>query len=82
MKKTRRLFSFDSLFNVYREDTSTLTHSFNLNDPPMQMSYIWERMMLKRAPNLEEREKLLSWEVMVLTLKMTKRELTRSQPRL
>ena len=50
MEKTCWLSSFDSLFNMYREDTSTLTHSFNLNDPHMQMSYIWARMMLKRPP--------------------------------
>ena len=25
-------------FNMYREDTSTLTHSFNPKDPHMQMS--------------------------------------------
>ena len=44
MKKTHWLSSFDSLFNMYREDTSTLTHLFNLNDPHMQMSYIWARI--------------------------------------
>ena len=50
MKKTRWLSSFDSLFNMSKEDMSTLTHSFFLNDPHMQMSYIWARMMLKRGP--------------------------------
>ena len=35
---------------MYREVMSTLTHSFNLNDPHMQMRYIWARTMLKRAP--------------------------------
>ena len=34
--------SYVSLFNMYREDTSTLTHSLNLNDPHMQMSYLYE----------------------------------------
>ena len=37
---------------MYREDTSTLTHSLNLNDPHMQMSYIWARMKVKRAPGI------------------------------
>ena len=50
MKKTRWLPSFDFIFNMYKDDTSTLTHSLILNDPHMQMSYIWARMMLKRAP--------------------------------
>ena len=27
---------------MYRQDTSTLTHSLNLNDPHMQMSYSYE----------------------------------------
>ena len=31
-----------SLFNMYREDTSTLTYSLNLNNPHMQMSYLLE----------------------------------------
>ena len=52
MKKAPWLSSFDSLFNEYREDTNTLTHSLNLNDPHMQMSYIWARMMLKRGPGM------------------------------
>ena len=60
MKKTRWLSSFDSLFNMYREDTSTLTHSFILKDPHMQMSYIWAKMMLKRAPALQNKEKTVS----------------------
>ena len=27
-------------------------HSLNLNDPHMQMSYIWARMLLKRGPSI------------------------------
>ena len=34
---------------MYREDTSTLNHSLNLNDPHMQMSYILA-MIVKRPP--------------------------------
>ena len=52
MKTNRWLSSFDSLFNKYSEDSSTPTNSFNLNDPHMQISYIWARMMLKRDPYL------------------------------
>ena len=37
---------------LYREDTSTLTHSFNLSDPYMQMSYIWAKIIVKRGPSL------------------------------
>ena len=53
MKKARWYSSFDSLFNMYREDTSTLTHSLNLKDPHMQMRYIWGRMIVKRVPQLD-----------------------------
>ena len=43
------LSSYVSLFNMYREDTSTLTHSLNLNDPHMQMS-LFVFCMIKRGP--------------------------------
>ena len=47
--KARWLSSLVNLFNIYREDTSTLTHSFHLNDPHMPMSYIWAGKIVKRA---------------------------------
>ena len=34
----RSFSSYVSFFNMYREDTSTLNHSLNHNDPHMQMS--------------------------------------------
>ena len=37
--KSSLIFLGCHLFNMYRQDTTTLTHSFNLNDPHMQMSY-------------------------------------------
>ena len=33
------------------------THSFDLNDPHMQMSYIWARIMLNRAPGRDTHSK-------------------------
>ena len=40
LSKSWLIFLGFHLFNMYREDTSTLTHLFNLNDSHMQMSYI------------------------------------------
>ena len=48
LEKSWLIFLICHLFNMYREDTSTLTLSFNPNDTHMQMSYFWARMMVRR----------------------------------
>ena len=54
MKKSRSLSSFESLFNIYREDTITQTHSFSGNSRKSKelISFSSENAYLKRTPEL------------------------------
>ena len=51
---------------MYREDTSTLTHSLNFNDPHMQMSYLYELVYF----HVDKNGALTLLEAMLSTVKL------------